>query len=139
MFNLNKVTLIGYLGKDPQVMTSQAGQKVVHLSLATSESWKDKQTGEFKSETQWHKIVVFNERLADVCEKFMKKGSRVFVEGKLTINKWTDKDGREHHSPEIVLTKYKGEVLVLDQKNDNKQLNGNSPISQDRFNDDIPF
>lgn len=139
MFSLNKVSLIGFLGKDPQVITSQAGQKVVHLSLATSESWKDKQTGEFKSETQWHKIVIFNERLADVCEKFMKKGSRVFVEGKLTINKWKDKEDLEHHSPEIVLTKYKGEILVLDQKNDNKQLNDNAPSPLDHFHDDIPF
>lgn len=139
MFSLNKVSLIGFLGKDPQVITSQAGQKVVHLSLATSESWKDKQTGEFKSETQWHKIVIFNERLADVCEKFMRKGSRVFVEGKLTTTTWTDKDGLKHQTPEIVLTKYKGEVLILDQKNDNKQLNDNAPSLSDRFHDDIPF
>ena len=139
MPSLNKVTLIGHLGKDPHVIISQTGQKVVHLSLATSESWKDKQTGEFKSETQWHKIVIFNERLAEVCEKFMKKGSRVFVEGKLTTNTWTDQNGQIHQTPEIVLTKYKGEVLVLVQNNDNKQLNNNAPSLSDRFHDDIPF
>ena len=143
MSSLNKVTLIGHLGKDPQVVTSQEGQKIIKLSIATSESWKDKQTGERQSKSEWHRVVIFNERLVDVCEKYMKKGSRVFVEGQLKTKKWTGKDGRENYTPEIVVSNYKGDLLMLDRREDTSPSNGNSyqPSynTPQSFEDDLPF
>ena len=143
MSSLNKVTLIGHLGKDPQVVTSQEGQKIIKLSIATSESWKDKQTGERQSKSEWHRVVIFQDRLVDVCEKYLKKGSRVFVEGQLKTKKWTGKDGRENYTPEIVVSNYKGDLLMLDRREDTSPSNGNSyqPSynTPQSFEDDLPF
>lgn len=114
--SVNKVILIGNLGNNPEVRSMQSGDKVVNLSIATSESWKDKASGERKENTQWHRVVVFNQGIANVCEKYLKKGSKVYIEGQLETRKWTDKDGNEKYSTEVVLRPYKGELTMLDNK-----------------------
>lgn len=116
--SVNKVILIGNLGRDPEVRHSQDGTKVVSMSLATSESWKDRQTGERRDRTEWHRIVIFNERLADVAEKYLKKGARVFIEGQIQTRKWSDPNGQERYTTEIILPKYKGEISMLEGRGD---------------------
>ncbi|MSO98665.1 MAG: single-stranded DNA-binding protein [Rhodospirillaceae bacterium] len=113
--SVNKVILIGNLGKDPEVRTLQNGGKVANLSLATSESWKDKATGERKEKTEWHRVVIFG-NLADIAEKYLKKGSKVYVSGSLQTRKWQDKDGQDKYSTEVVLQGYGGELTMLDGK-----------------------
>jgi single-strand DNA-binding protein len=112
MSSVNKVILIGNLGRDPEVRTVNSGQKVVNLSLAVSERWKNA-NGETQTRTEWVKVVVWNERIADVAEKWLKKGSKVYVEGALQTRKWTDKDGVERYSTEVVLQKFRGELVML--------------------------
>lgn len=114
--SLNKVILIGNLGRDPEVRSLSDGSPVVNLSLATSESWKDKATGERKERTEWHKVVIFNENLANVAKNYLKKGSKVFLEGQLQSRKWTDQEGKERTTTEIVLQRYRGELVMLDSK-----------------------
>ncbi len=113
--SVNKVILIGNLGKDPEIRTMQNGGKVANLSLATSESWKDKSTGEKKEKTEWHRVVIFG-NLADIAERYLKKGSKVYVSGSLQTRKWTDKDGAEKYSTEVVLQGFGGELTMLDGK-----------------------
>ncbi len=113
--SVNKVILIGNLGKDPEVRTMQNGGKVANLSLATSESWKDKATGERKEKTEWHRVVIFGQ-LADIAERYLKKGSKVYVCGSLQTRKWTDKDGAEKYSTEVVLQGFNSELTMLDGK-----------------------
>jgi single-strand DNA-binding protein len=113
---LNKVTLIGNLGKDPEIRTMQSGDKVANFSLATSERWKDKTTGERKEKTEWHRVVVFNQGLVKVIEGFVKKGSKLYLEGQLETRKWTDKDGVEKYSTEVALRPFKGELVMLDSR-----------------------
>ena len=113
--SVNKVILIGNLGKDPEVRTLQNGGKVANLSLATSESWRDKASGERKEKTEWHRVVIFG-NLADIAEKYLKKGSKVYVSGSLQTRKWTDKDGAEKYSTEVVLQGFGGELTMLDGK-----------------------
>jgi single-strand DNA-binding protein len=113
--SVNKVILIGNLGKDPEVRSMQNGGKVANLSLATSESWKDKSTGEKKEKTEWHRVVIFGQ-LADIAERFLKKGSKVYVCGSLQTRKWTDKDGAEKYSTEVVLQGFNSELTMLDGK-----------------------
>ena len=112
--SVNKVILIGNLGKDPEIRRLGSGEPVVNLSLATSESWKDKSTGERKEKTEWHRVVIFNENIARVAEQYLKKGSKVYVEGQLQTRKWTDKDGAEKYSTEVVLQNFRGELTMLD-------------------------
>ncbi len=112
--SVNKVILIGNLGRDPEVRSTQDGMKIVQLSVATSESWKDKMSGERKDKTEWHRVVIFNERLAEVAEKFLKKGSKIYVEGQLQTRKWTDKDNVEKYTTEVVLSRFRGELTMLD-------------------------
>lgn len=112
--SVNKVILIGNLGKDPEVRSTQSGGKVVNLSVATSENWKDKASGERKEKTEWHRVVIFNERLGEVAERYLKKGAKVYVEGQLQTRKWTDKDGAEKYSTEVVLSQFRGELTMLD-------------------------
>lgn len=112
--SINKVILVGNLGRDPEVHATQAGGKIVNFPLATSESWKDKQSGERKEKTEWHRVVIFNERLADVAEKYLKKGAKVYIEGALQTRKWTDKDGNDRYTTEIVLQNFRGELTMLD-------------------------
>jgi single-strand DNA-binding protein len=111
--SVNKVILIGNLGRDPEVRTSQDGGKIVNLSLATSESWKDRSSGERKEKTEWHRVVIFNPNLADIAERYLKKGSTVYVEGQLQTRKWTDKDGAEKYSTEVILSRFRGELTLL--------------------------
>ena len=116
MASLNKVMLIGNLGKDPEVRHTQDGKAIVNLTLATSESWKDKATGEKKEKTEWHRVVIFNDGLAKVAEAYLKKGSTVYLEGQLQTRKWTDKDGAEKYGTEIVLQNFRGEMVLLGGK-----------------------
>ena len=113
--SVNKVILIGNLGRDPEVRTMQNGGKVANLNIATSDSWKDKATGERKEKTEWHRVVIFGQ-LADIAERYLKKGSKVYVCGQLQTRKWTDKDGQEKYTTEVVLQGFNSELTMLDGK-----------------------
>jgi single-strand DNA-binding protein len=116
--SVNKVILIGFLGKDPESRSMQSGDKVVSFSLATSETWNDKASGEKKSKVEWHNVVIWNDRIADVAEKYLRKGSHVYVEGALSTRKWTDKDGNDKYTTEVVLQRFRGELTMLGAKDD---------------------
>ena len=149
--SVNKVFLIGNLGKDPDIRQTQTGGKIASFSMATSESWKDKVTGERKENVQWHRVVVFNEALVGVVERFLRKGSKVFLEGQLESRKWTGDDGKENTTTEVVLRPYRGELTMLDRiesgnqgqsqgdvYNQSLQAQAPAPVS-DILDDDIPF
>ena len=112
--SVNKVILVGNLGKDPEVRTTQDGQKIVSFSVATSETWNDRASGERKERTEWHRVVIFNENLGGVAEKYLRKGGKVYVEGSLQTRKWTDQAGQEKYTTEVVLSKFRGELTLLD-------------------------
>ena len=112
--SVNKVILVGNLGKDPETRRLNSGDPVVNLRIATSESWKDKATGERKEKTEWHNVVIFNENLARVAEQYLRKGSKVYVEGQLQTRKWTDQSGQEKYTTEVVLQRFRGELTILD-------------------------
>ncbi len=112
--SVNKVILVGNLGKDPEVRSTQDGNKIVNLTLATSETWNDRASGERKEKTEWHRVVVFNDRVADVAEKFLKKGAKIYVEGSLQTRKWTDQQGHERYSTEVVIGRFNGQLTMLD-------------------------
>lgn len=112
--SVNKVILVGNLGKDPEVRRMGNGEPVVNLSIATSESWRDKATGERKEKTEWHRVVIFNENIAKTAEQYLRKGAKVYVEGQLQTRKWTDQSGVEKYSTEVVLQKFRGELTMLD-------------------------
>ena len=114
--SVNKVILVGNLGRDPESRTMQSGGKVVSFSIATSESWNDKASGERKEKTQWHRIAIFNEKLGEIAEKYLKKGAKVYLEGSLESRKYTDKDGVERETTEVVLARFRGELTMLDGK-----------------------
>ena len=114
--SVNKVILVGNLGADPDVRTMQSGDKVVNLSVATSESWKDKATGERKEKTEWHRVVVFNKGLVTICENYLKKGSKVYLEGQLETRKWQDQNGQDKYTTEVVLRPFRGELTMLDSR-----------------------
>lgn len=116
--SVNKVILIGNLGRDPEVRQTQSGDKVVNLSLATSESWRDRASGERRERTEWHRVVIFNPNLCDVAERFLTKGSKIYVEGQLQTRKWTDQSGQEKYSTEVVLSRFRGELTMLDGRGD---------------------
>ena len=145
--SVNKVILVGNLGRDPEVRRMSSGDPVVNLSVATSETWRDKSSGERKEKTEWHRVVIFNKNLADVAEKYLRKGSKVYVEGSLQTRKWTDKDGQEKYSTEIVLQNFRGELTMLDGKGEGgggggtRMGAGEAPASFDRsdMDDEIPF
>ncbi|MGI4952988.1 MAG: single-stranded DNA-binding protein [Janthinobacterium lividum] len=111
--SVNKVILVGNLGKDPEVRNAQNGTKIVNFTLATSETWNDKASGEKKERTEWHRVVVFNERIADVAERYLKKGAKVYVEGSLQTRKWTDQSGQEKYTTEVVIDRFRGEMTML--------------------------
>ena len=155
-YSINKVTLVGNVGNDPEIKTFQNGNKVVNISLATSERWKDKETGEMKSNTEWHRVAIFNAILADIVEKYVKKGSKIYIEGQLQTRKWQDSNGADKYTTEIVLQNYRGELLLLDRVNENSinsfEDQGNPPAQKindasnktlknelDNLEDDIPF
>jgi single-strand DNA-binding protein len=114
--SINKVILVGNLGNEPEVRTTQDGGKIVTLSVATSESWKDKMSGERKERTEWHRVVIFNEGLAGVAERYLNKGSKVYVEGQLQTRKWVDQQGAERYTTEVVLSRFRGELALLDRR-----------------------
>jgi single-strand DNA-binding protein len=114
--SVNKVILVGNLGRDPEIRSTQDGTRVANLSLATSESWRDKNSGERREKTEWHRIVIFNENLVKVAEQYLRKGSKIYVEGALQTRKWTDQSGVEKYSTEIVLQRFRGELTMLDGK-----------------------
>lgn len=114
--SLNKVILIGNLGREPEVRFAQDGSKIVNMSIATSETWKDRTSGERKERTEWHRVVIFNDRLADVAERYLRKGTKVYLEGQLQTRKWTDNAGIEKYTTEVVLSKFRGEMVMLDGK-----------------------
>lgn len=141
--SLNKVTLIGTLGRDPEVRTFKSGDRVVSFSIATNETWKDKETGERKSRAEWHNIQIFNEGIGKVAEQYLRKGSSVYVEGQLQTREYTDKDGNARKAVEVVLQRFRGELKLLGGKNDREDNEPeketySAPLSE-QLDDDIPF
>lgn len=116
--SVNKVTLLGNLGRDPEIRHTRDGKPIANLSIATSETWRDRSTGERKEKTEWHKVVIFNEGLAKVAEQYLKKGSTVYIEGQLQTRKYTDKDGIERYSTEVVLQGYNGALTMVGGRRD---------------------
>ncbi|MEZ5934223.1 MAG: single-stranded DNA-binding protein [Alphaproteobacteria bacterium] len=116
--SVNKVILLGNLGRDPEVRQTQDGTKIVHLAVATSERWRDRQSGEPREKTEWHRVVIFNERLGEVAEKYLSKGRQVYVEGQLQTRKWTDQSGQEKYTTEIVLQRFRGELTLIGGRGD---------------------
>jgi single-strand DNA-binding protein len=160
--SINKVILVGNLGRDPEIRSTQDGMRIANLAVATSETWRDKMSGERKERTEWHRVVIFNERLAEVAEKYLKKGSKVYVEGALQSRKWTDNSGQERYTTEVVLQRFRGELTMLDgtrgaggspaiEGGDDEggfgdEPRGSSPVAPARgrtpvndLDDDIPF
>lgn len=140
--SLNKVCLIGNLGRDPETRHLHDGSPVCNMTVATSESWRDKSSGERKEKTEWHRVVIFNDKLAEVAAKFLKKGSKVYLEGALQTRKWTDNQGNEKYTTEIVLQKYRGTLTMLDSA---REGSGESAAEQsqasttDDLDDEVPF
>ena len=116
--SVNKVILVGNLGRDPETRQMQDGKPVVNMSVATSETWKDRQTGERRERTEWHRVVIFNEHLADIAQRYLRKGSKVYLEGQLQTRKWTDQSGQERYSTEVVIQRFRGELTLLDSRAD---------------------
>ena len=114
MAGVNKVILIGNLGADPEIRTLNSGDRVANLRLATSESWRDRASGEKKERTEWHRVVIFNDNLVKVAESYLRKGAKVYIEGAIQTRKWTDQSGQEKYSTEVVLQKFRGELTMLD-------------------------
>ncbi|MDP1752140.1 MAG: single-stranded DNA-binding protein [Reyranella sp.] len=112
--SVNKVILVGNLGRDPEVKSMQDGRSMVNMSVATSDTWRDRQSGERKERTEWHRVVIFNEKLAEVAQKFVRKGSKVYVEGQLSTRKWTDQSGQERYTTEVVIPRFGGALTMLD-------------------------
>ncbi|MFL2801779.1 MAG: single-stranded DNA-binding protein [Paracoccaceae bacterium] len=150
--SVNKVIIMGNLGKDPEIRNFPNGGRVCNFSVATSENWKDRNSGEKQERTQWHNISILSEPLVNIAERFLKKGSKVYLEGQLETRKWQDNSGADRYSTEIVLRPYKGEITLIDNKSDsnitNESNNGNqlnqntesnsTPVVED-FDDEIPF
>lgn len=113
---VNKVILIGNLGRDPEIRTTQDGSKITHLSVATTDTWRDRNSGERRERTEWHRVVIFNDKLGEVAEKYLRKGSKVYLEGALQTRKWTDQSGQERYTTEVVLQRYRGEMTMLDPR-----------------------
>ena len=151
--SINKVILVGNLGADPKVSNTANGAKIVNLSIATTDSWKDKLSGEKKERTEWHRVVIFNPQLADVADKYLKKGSKVYLEGQLQTRKWEDNNGQERYSTEVVLQNFNGNLVLLDARGDGAPAGGNDVFSGSAssgwdstpaaapadLDDDIPF
>ena len=151
--SVNKVTLVGNLGRDPEVRAMQNGDKIVQLSVATSDRWKDKNSGEQRERTEWHRVVIFNDALGKIAEQYLKKGSTVYLEGQLQTRKWTDQQsGQEKYTTEVVLQRYRGEITLLGSRSENQISNDQQNAEIDQSNqismtddiasdldDEIPF
>lgn len=139
MASVNKVTLLGALGRDPEIRSMQNGDKVAQLSIATSESWRDKASGEKKERTEWHRVVIFNDNLVKVAEQYLTKGAKVYLEGQLQTRKWTDQAGVEKYSTEIVLSKFRGDLVMIGGKGDGKPEPAKPAPKGGDMDDEIPF
>ena len=144
--SVNKVIIVGNLGREPEIRSLNSGDKVCNLSVATSESWRDKATGEKKEKSEWHRVVIFNDNLSTVAEKYLRKGSKVYIEGQLQTRKWTDQSGQEKYSTEIVLQRFRGELQILDSKGESQgqepaQYGSTTTPAQTAadIDDEIPF
>ena len=122
--SVNKVILVGNIGRDPEIRSTQDGMRIANLSLATSEQWRDRASGERKEKTEWHRVAVFNERLVDVIEKYVKKGAKLYIEGQLQTRKWTDKEGQDRYTTEIVLGRFNGQLTMLDGRSGGEGFSG---------------
>jgi single-strand DNA-binding protein len=146
MSSLNKVTLIGNLGKDPEIRTTGDGKEIANFSIATRETWKDKTTGEKKDKTEWHRVVCFNEGLTRVIKSYVKKGSKIYVEGQLQTRKWTNQEGQEVYTTEVILQNYNSSLILLDSKGENAPQGANNAsvvnkpeFENEELDDEIPF
>jgi len=145
--SVNKVILVGHLGKDPETRNMQSGSLIVNLTVATSEKWKDKQSGEQKERTEWHRVVIFNEHLAKIADQYLKKGSKVYLEGQLQTRKWTDQSGADRYTTEVVMTAFKGDIVMLSSAGESnappRNTGGNNSGGRDDpsrdLDDEIPF
>ena len=134
--SVNKVTLVGNLGRDPEIRAMQNGDKIVQLSIATSDRWKDKNSGEQRERTEWHRVVIFNDALGKIAEQYLKKGSTVYLEGQLQTRKWTDQQsGQEKYTTEVVLQRYRGELTLLGSRPDNQVSNDYNKSEIDQSSD----
>lgn len=134
--SINKVILVGNLGRDPEIRSTQQGSEIANLTVATSETWKDKQTGERKEKTEWHRVVVFNQNLVNVCKAYLSKGRKIYIEGALQTRKWQDQSGQDKYSTEVVLGNFKGELQILDNQRTEQAAPATGPAEIDS---DIPF
>ena len=143
MSSVNKVIILGTLGRDPEIKSFQSGDQIAELSIATSERWNDKATGEKKDKTTWHKIVIRNDALVKVAENYLSKGSKVYIEGQLQTREWTDKDGSKRYATEIVVGKFKGELTLLSEGKEREARQESQKVSKRGFaadlEDSIPF
>jgi single-strand DNA-binding protein len=130
--SVNKVILVGNLGRDPEVRQTQDGTKIVHLSIATSERWRDRSSGENRERTEWHRVVIFNDRLGEIAEKYLSKGRTVYLEGQLQTRKWTDQSGQEKYTTEVVLQRFRGELTLLGGRGDDAGYSGGSDYGETR-------
>lgn len=145
--SINKVILIGNVGREPEIRTTQDGREIASLSIATSDSWRDKSTGEKREKTEWHRVVVFHENLVNIIKNYVKKGSKLFIEGSLQTRKWTDQAGAERFSTEVILQGYASTLTILDTRSNNdsnnqapQNSNSNNFLSEnDIIDDEIPF
>ena len=149
--SVNKVILLGNLGRDPEVRQTQDGTKIVHLAIATSERWRDRNSGEQREKTEWHRVVIFNDRLGEVAEKYLSKGRQVYIEGQLQTRKWTDQSGQEKYTTEIVLQRFRGELTLIGGRGDDMGGGGGGGSSSSsggssgggggygELDDEIPF
>ncbi len=143
--SLNKVMLIGNLGRDPEIRSTNDGKEIATLNIATSETWKDRATGEKKEKTEWHRVVIFNEGLVGVIKNYVKKGSRVYIEGTLQTRKWVDSTGQEKYTTEIVLQNFGSQLVLLDSKTqgtsqfESAQKSNNTNFDHSELDDEIPF
>jgi single-strand DNA-binding protein len=129
--SVNKVILIGNLGADPEIRRTQDGRPIANLRLATSDSWRDKATGERREKTEWHRVVIFNENLCRIAEQYLKKGSKVYIEGALQTRKWQDQSGQDRYSTEVVLQGFRGELTLLDRAGSSSSDAGGSDVNGD--------
>jgi single-strand DNA-binding protein len=145
--SINRVILIGNVGKDPEIRSLNGGNRVASFSLATSDTWKDKQSGDRKEKSEWHNVVCFNEHIVKVVENYVRKGTKLYIEGKIQTRKWTDKDGKDRYTTEIVLENFRGELQLLDSKRDSEDRSersgsGSAPMAGNPLageDDPIPF
>jgi single-strand DNA-binding protein len=135
--SVNKVILVGNLGRDPEVKSMQDGRSLVNMSVATSDTWRDRQSGERKERTEWHRVVIFNEKLAEVAQKYIRKGSKIYIEGQLSTRKWTDQSGQERYTTEVVIPRFGGALTMLDGRGDGSGAGAGASMGGGGMDDDF--